>query len=301
MKVLLSTDGSPGSERSAVFASGLRLIQGSQVTLLAVREHSQSEAASLAHLDRLAGGLDRPASVARITRQGDPAHEITLEAQRAPYDLLVLMRHPARHLPPIVSRSGTHVLARRIPSHLLLVRNPPEQPRRILVCLSGEGPSGQTLAAAGGLIRHASVDISLIHVMSQVSLSPDSLAAELEETVGEAIQGQTLEGHRLQEGIEILKSAGVDAPIRPVLRHGLVVDEVLAEVEEGGHDLVVLGSHYQPGLTRWMDVLLDNVASALLDRIPCSVLIVGPAGRGQVAARPEAGAAAPRHEETLGD
>lgn len=276
MKVLVCTESRPDSVPAAAFASQLGLIPGADTTLLGLAHSRREVADTEAAMDRVGKQLSAAASLDRVLRVGDPSHEIIKAAGEEDFDLVVLSRHPRRRLPPLVTRSGTQILARSIASHLLLVRNPPDQLRKILVCSSGEMPSIHTLPLAGRLIGPAEADVSLIHVMSQVALRPDSPASELEETAGEAIERKTLEGDRLEQGIQLLTDAGVRAPIHPVLRHGLVVDEVLAEIEDGGYDLVVLGSHYQPGLTRWMDVLLDNVANALLDRVECSLLIIAP-------------------------
>ncbi len=276
MKVLVCTESVPDSASSASFAAQLGLIQNAEITLLGVAHSRADVAQTEAAMEKVRDELSSAARLDNVLRIGDPWHEVIEASDQKAYDLVVLSRHRKRRLPPLVARSGTQTLARNISSHLLLVRNPPERLRKILVCSSGEAPSRHTLPLAGELIGRAEAEVSLIHVMSQVALRPDSPASELEETVDEAIQQKTLEGDRLTLGIHLLKEAGVGTPIRPVLRHGLVVDEVLSEIEDGGYDLVVLGSHYQPGLTRWMDVLLDNVANALLDRVECSLLIIAP-------------------------
>jgi nucleotide-binding universal stress UspA family protein len=276
MRVLVCTESRPDSAPTAAFASQLGLISGAETTLLGVAHSGRDVADTEAAMTRVGEKLSSAASLELVLRVGDPSHEIIGVAGERDFDLVVLSRHRKRRLPPLVSRSGTQVLARNIASHLLLVRNPPEHIRKILVCSSGETPSIHTLPLAGKLISPAMAEVSLIHVMSQVALRPDSPASELEETAGEAMGRKTLEGDRLEQGIRLLADAGVRTPIRPVLRHGLVVDEVLAEIEDGGYDLVVLGSHYQPGLTRWMDVLLDNVANALLDRVECSLMVIAP-------------------------
>jgi nucleotide-binding universal stress UspA family protein len=276
MKVLVCTESSPDSAASAAFASQLGLIQEADVTLLGVAHASQDVADTQAAMERVEGQLSSASRLNLVLKIGEPFHEIIQAAGAQEYDLVVLSRHEKRRLPPIMSRSGTQTLARNIASHLLLVRNPPDQVNKVLVCSSGEAPSSHTLTLAGELIRRAAANVSLIHVMSQVALRPDSPTSELEETAREAIDRRTPEGDRLKQGIALLQKAGVEGPIHPVLRHGLVVDEVLSEIDEGGYDLIVLGSHYQPGLTRWMDVLLDNVANALLSRAHCSVLIVAP-------------------------
>jgi nucleotide-binding universal stress UspA family protein len=72
----------------------------------------------------------------------------------------------------------------------------------------------------------------------------------------------------------LLEAAGVKRPITPNLRHGLVIDQVLAEVRQGKYDLLVVGAHHKPGQNRWLEILLDDVADQLLNQANCSVLVV---------------------------
>jgi nucleotide-binding universal stress UspA family protein len=60
---------------------------------------------------------------------------------------------------------------------------------------------------------------------------------------------------------------------QPKVRHGLVVDEILAEAREGEYDLVVIGAH-QPGKGRAL--LLDNIAKKIIQDINRSLLVVNP-------------------------
>jgi nucleotide-binding universal stress UspA family protein len=71
-----------------------------------------------------------------------------------------------------------------------------------------------------------------------------------------------------------LRDAGVKNEIVSRIRYGFVVDEVLKELSEGGYDLLVVGSHYQPGQDRWQGILLDDVTDQLLNQSTCSVLII---------------------------
>ena len=58
---------------------------------------------------------------------------------------------------------------------------------------------------------------------------------------------------------------------RQLGRHGLVVDEILAEAEKGDYDLVVIGAHPRQG---WQGYLLDNLAHKILTKINLPVLVV---------------------------
>jgi nucleotide-binding universal stress UspA family protein len=78
----------------------------------------------------------------------------------------------------------------------------------------------------------------------------------------------------IERSTQQLRDAGVKNEIIPHIRQGLVVEEVLKELSEGGYELLVVGSHYQPGQDRWLGTLLDDITDQLLNRSTCSVLII---------------------------
>ena len=68
--------------------------------------------------------------------------------------------------------------------------------------------------------------------------------------------------------------AAPEVTVSPRLRHGLVVDEVLAEIRQAKHQLLVIGAHRPPIASDRLAPFLDDVADQLLTHAPCSVLIV---------------------------
>jgi nucleotide-binding universal stress UspA family protein len=170
--------------------------------------------------------------------------------------------------------SLTHKLAREATSPLLIARNVPARLHRLLVCTAGEAASFDTLRLSGQLLAHTDTEVGLLHVMSQVALRVDSPPADLHDSAESAIERHTREGQHLQRGRSLLQQMGVRGPVIARLRHGLVVDQVLAEMVEGKYDLLVVGGHYQINLNRWMQILLEDVTSQLLARSPSSVLVV---------------------------
>lgn len=72
----------------------------------------------------------------------------------------------------------------------------------------------------------------------------------------------------LDEGVEILKSFGLDAG--GYLMHGDPVDEIVRLVNDTNADLVVVGHRERNALARWWRT---PVSMSLLDKLNCSVLI----------------------------
>lgn len=274
MRVLVYTDGSSDAEEAAALLKKLGAAGKAEVTILGVPKVERDTPVIEESADRIEQTLGADAAeVKTVLRPGEPSREILGEVKRGHYDLVIVARQLRRQA-RLRLRSTTNQLARHIPAHLLVAREVPEKLNGILICSGAEAPSAETVRLAGLLTAGSGAEIGLLHVMSQVALRPDSPAEDLEETAEEAIERQTHEGDHFQRAIESLRHEGVQSEIRPILRHGLVVDEVLAEIEEGDYDLLVLGSHRQPAMTRWLDVLLDDVTGELLTKSPLSTLVI---------------------------
>jgi nucleotide-binding universal stress UspA family protein len=115
----------------------------------------------------------------------------------------------------------------------------------------------------GEWLSRSNARIGLLHVI------PMSQKTSTVSGDGELPQNLLIERSTQQ-----LHDAGMKNEIVPIIRHGLVVEEVLKELTEGGYELLVVGSHYQPGQDRWLGTLLDDITDQLLNRSTCSVLII---------------------------
>jgi len=276
MKILICTDGSPAAEEAAKLVTRLGFPEDTQITLLGVSESDGEQASLYASMDRIVAVLGGSRQgMARTLRHGQPVEEILRELQAQAYDLVAVGERGHHHGLPLLKLGSTAgKLARRINTHLLVARNVPEKVGKVLVCTGAEGPSVDTIQRTGRLIAAMDAQVSLLHVMSQVFFGPRSQADDLLDTAESAIARDTREGRHLKVAMEQLEKTGVKGPVTPLLRHGLVVDKVLAEVSKDQCDLLVIGAHHQPGQNRWLEILLDDVADQLLNQAPCSVLVV---------------------------
>jgi nucleotide-binding universal stress UspA family protein len=276
MKILICTDGSPAAEEAAILVMRLGFPRDTSITLLGVSETEGEQVGLNGSMDRITdvlGGSQQ--GLVRTLRHGHPVEEILRELQEQAYDLVAVGERGHHHGLPLLKLGSTAgKLARRINTHLLVARNVPETVSKTLVCTGAEGPSVETIQRTGHLIAGIDGQVSLLHVMSQVFFGPRSRQDDLGDTAESAIARGTREGRHLVLAMEQLVKTGVKGPITPYLRHGLVVDQVLAEVREEKCDLLVVGAHHQPGQNRWLEILLDDVADQLLNQAPCSVLVV---------------------------
>jgi nucleotide-binding universal stress UspA family protein len=113
------------------------------------------------------------------------------------------------------------------------------------------------------------VEITVLHVMSQLSAGPGVRGRQLRAGAEELIAESTPEGELLERDIRILARPGIHS--RPKVRHGLVVDEILAEARDGDYDLVIIGAYRGKGPRH---ILFDDLAYKIVTRLDRPVLVV---------------------------
>jgi nucleotide-binding universal stress UspA family protein len=154
-----------------------------------------------------------------------------------------------------------------------VARNLPDKFLKILVCTGAEAPSSKTMKLGGQWIGNTSALVGLLHVRSADTKGVENIkiSPELQGTTAEMIDQHDSD---LTNAMQQLRNAGLKNEIIPRIRQGLVVEEVIKELNEGDYELLVIGAHYQPGQDRWHGTLLDDVTDQLLHRCNCSVFII---------------------------
>jgi len=268
--ILVCTDGSNSSLQSADLIARLSFPTTSRITLLGVREKISDVEKLTSSMDMLEHRLGKKYTVTRKLRAGIPSEEILAEALEGPYDLVAVGGGGQLGLLHPKIGSTTSNLARRLHTHFLVSRNIPEQISKILICIGAESPSSETIPLGGAWIANTSAQVGLLHVtQAQKSASISGMKAEGSLKTEPAGRDAILE-----QASQQLMDTGNKNEIIPHLRQGLVVEEALKELSEGGYQLLVVGAHYQPGADRWQGALFDDITDQLLNRSTCSVLII---------------------------
>jgi nucleotide-binding universal stress UspA family protein len=206
------------------------------------------------------------------TRIGQAVDEIIRETQTGRYDLLIIDdRHPG-WLARIVKISAAKRIAEQAACSVMIIRGEIEASpiRSVLFCDSGAG--GSTLVQKmntnlAGLLN-GEQDITVLHIMSQISAGPDVYGEQLYAGADQLIEAHTPEGDLLHQDMQSFTQLGIRS--RPKIRHGLVVDEISLEANSGDYDLIVIGAHQR----NWQRYLLDDLSYKIIERSEHPVLVV---------------------------
>jgi len=139
--------------------------------------------------------------------------------------------------------------------------------RRLLVPHDFSEHSDRALETALGLAKALGAHIVLVHAFQrpQAIFEPYGILP-IEPALAEIPEAAR---QRLQVELDKVLAAGVEGEAR--VREGRAVDEILAEIEASGADLVVMGTH---GLTGFSHAMLGSVAERTVRQAPCAVLTV---------------------------
>jgi nucleotide-binding universal stress UspA family protein len=270
MKVLLGNDGSAWAEQAMELGKQIALATASMVDILAVGEQVERVEAASRAAQEVAKNLQAAGvSVTVHQRIGRLADEVTRQAHSAPYDLVVIGSRGRRGMKRLLFGSVAVHVVEHTPASVLVVKGQRPGLRRFLICTAAGPASESTVRFAGQLAQAIGASVTLLHVMSQLPLVEDVNSADLEAQMEELIRRGSREGVHLNRMLDLLTAEGTKA--RAVVRHGLVLDEVVAEAREGRFDLLVIGAHITPGIR---SALVDNLSGQILLAVKCPVLVV---------------------------
>ena len=248
LSFLMVTDGSPVSRATLQAGAQMARLAHARVTVLCSgAAGTPGDGLVQKAREWIGGGL---AALETLPTPDSPAVALALEGARQHYDLVV-QAMPKRSRVDFSERllqTGDH--------NLLLVPGSPPSPTRALICVSVGEPAKEDVLFAGRLVRHLGAEAKIVTVL------PD-------DTDPHAIRHSE---RFLAAGSRTLSLLGVEA--RTAIRYGAVQKEILSELNEGGHDLLILGAPLQPWRAR---INLSGVIGNVLESLgETPVLIVRP-------------------------
>ena len=220
-RVLVADAGLRSTEALAAAVRVGRAIGGALTVLGVARDSDEIEKVRASLVERMAAA-DAGQIEIRV-RAGDRGEQIATELAESFYDLYVADGGGDGE-----KRRGSlldePVLAARTRTPVLFVRGTPRPLRNLLVCTAVGEPGRQAVRLGGWLAARLRARALLLHVLRGAEEPPEWVRAHLER------------------GVRTLHALGVQGEFR-VRRARSPLEGILAEVREGEHDLVVIGSH----------------------------------------------------------
>ena len=235
MRILICSDGTDPADKptklggliagpchAADDASRHRRKTGTQGSARALR--SRSEAKLLRNL-----GLTPEI----VMREGDPIREIFNQAAAGNYEVAVIGARRTRGSDLYCYSERTYEVIKAVPAAVLIAIEDCAQIKRILVCTGGKHYIEDAVQLTGEIAKCIGASVTLLHVMAE----PPAMYADLvrlEEDVDRLLESESELGINLRGQKKSLEKIGVTAEVR--VRHGIAIDQIFAELEEGHHD-----------------------------------------------------------------
>src|SRR6266536_827575 len=269
MKILICSDGMPAAE-SAIQLGGL--LAGplkAETTLFGIAEKSQDERPLREALEKQAQTL-RSQNVAPdiIVQAGEPIRQILDRTSKTSSDLVIIGARWTGATGHHWRSEKTYEVIKAIQPPVLVAIGECKHLKRFLVCTGGKEFIEQAVQFTGTLAAAVNASVTLLHVMAE----PPAMYADLvrlEENVDQLLESKSELGTNLRRQKRELERLGVHAEVR--LRHGIVIDQVFAEVHEGNYDLIVTGTSQARGLLR--HYIMGDLTRSILNHADCPVLV----------------------------
>ncbi len=273
MRILVCSDGTDSADKPARIGGLVGRGCHAELTLLGIAEEPQAEQPLRAALDseaQLLGTYGLHPEI--VLRSGEPIEQILQQTSTVSYDFVVIGARTKQTTGRYWRSHRTYELIKAIPPPVLVASGESERLSKFLVCSGGKHYIDAAVQLTGRMAACTGASVTLLHVMAE----PPAIFADLvrrEEDVEALLAGSSELGSNLRQQKEALEKLGVSTTVR--VRHGIVDDEVFAEVAEGDHDLIVTGSSQARGALQ--HYIMGDLTRSIVNRANCPVLVARPA------------------------
>lgn len=271
MRLLIATGGAPHSDLALRLGVYIAPMTGKAPTILTVIRHEGDRPHAEAVLAQARSRLEANGAVVHTCiRIGHPAEEIVAEATEGGYDIILLGDKHAHDLMTRLLGSTVKKVLEQAPCPVIIAKGKVAPLRRILLCDSGAESFSlldRFTTRLASLARDP--EITVLHVMSQISAGPGVSGRQLRADAEELIREHSPEGALLERDVQILERLNLHPDTK--VRHGFVVSEIVNEARSGDYDLVVIGAHQGKG---WQRFLLEDLAFQIIMHADRPVLVL---------------------------
>jgi len=269
MRILICSDGTDPADKPVNLGG---LVAGpcqAETTLLGIAELAGDE-------KPLRGALEAEAEKLRgygvspelVLRTGEPIREILHQTTASPYDLTIIGARRKGTTGLYWRAEKTYEVIKAIPSPVMLATGECATLKSFIVCTGGKKYIDAAVELTGKVAAAVGASVTLLHVMAE----PPAIYADLvrlEEDVEHLLGSGSELGRNLLAQKQSLEKLGVPTEVR--IRHGLVLDQIFAEVRAGTHDLIVTGS--SPTRGPLGHYIMGDLTRSIVNRANVPVLV----------------------------
>lgn len=269
MKILICSDGMPAADDATRIGALVAHACKAETTLLGIAERPDDEQALREALNAQAAFLrDDGAAPKIVLKAGEPILGMLDETSATKYDLVVIGSRRTRTSGLYWRSQKTYEVIKAVPAPVLVAIGDRSQLKRLLVCTGGKEYIDDAVKLTGEVAVAIGASVTLLHVMAEPPAIYASLV-RLEEDVDRLLESGSELGRNLVNERKQLEARGIPTQVR--VRHGDVVAQVFAEIEEGEHDMIVTGSSRARGALR--HYIMGDITRMILNRADCPVLV----------------------------
>lgn len=205
-----------------------------------------------------------------VLRTGRPAEELLSAANEHNADVVVVGNRGKGLIQRTLLGSVASSLVRRLERPLIVTRGWEQGPaKRVLAAVDLGDDSVRVIRVAADWAQRIGVQLVVLYAWEIAGLS-DSYSA-IAGLPGRDVDRTAIHDARARIGELVEEVLGPDHDAELHVRAGLAVYEILGAVDRDEYGLVVMGSHGRRGFSK---MLLGNTAEQVVERAPCSVLVL---------------------------
>ena len=261
---------SPGRARDVVAwvrAFGTRLPL--EVTILRVEGGDAGTLEAARILEGGISGLPGVVSMSVRSREGAPEETIAAEVREGLHDLVTVAPAGRHGLGKLLHGSMVAHVVQRVSASVLVVRDGERvPPRRLVACVSGSRHSLTTVTLAAQLAGLFGAELTLLSVLSQLGIGLGG-GKTWDQDPASFLATDDPQARQLRVAAQVASRAGPAPELK--VRQGLVSTEIVRQIREGGHDLLVLGTHRAEDF----DTVYEDVTDELVQTSEVSTFVVG--------------------------
>jgi nucleotide-binding universal stress UspA family protein len=240
MRILICSDGTDPTDKPIQLGGLVAAPCQAKTTLLGIAELPGEEKPLREALEGEAEELRSQGVVPELVlRTGEPIREILHQTTETKYDLTIIGARRKGTTGLYWRAEKTYEVIKAIPTPVMLATGACESLKSFVVCTGGKKFIDAAVELTGRVAAAVGASVTLLHVMAE----PPAIYADmvrLEEDVDSLLGSGSELGRNLLAQKQSLEKLGVAVEVR--VRHGLVLSQIFAEVNERKHDLIVTGS-----------------------------------------------------------